>query len=118
MTGALNDYLYSGRFTKKTIYTPAGHAESYRVGTMYQLQGIGRARLMSIQTDDNRTITHDRTAVPSERVRLFTARLSNGKEVTAAPERPPKQPTAKKKSRSLPLAVPLAGCKGVWLRQP
>jgi hypothetical protein len=119
MTQSLRDSLYGGKFTKKTIFVPGDPAETYCVGKSYHLEGKGRAKLVSIQTDDNQTITDPTIAVPATKVRLFTARLANGKIISASPEnRPPAAGQSEpRRQPSPPVLVILAKKKGVWLRQ-
>ena len=111
MAKALNDYLRSGKFTKKTIYTSAGSALTYQVGELYELEGIGRAKLIAIRTDDNHFVTDWKTVIPWERVSLLTMKLRDGTKRQIAPPRPPKQDKPKPKNPTL-----LPDSKGVWLR--
>jgi hypothetical protein len=111
MTKALNDYLRSGKFTKKTIYASAGSALRYRVGELYELQRLGRAKLMAIRTDDNQIVTDRKTVIPWERVSLLTMKLRDGTERQIAPPMPPKRDKPEPKNPTL-----LPDSKGVWLR--
>src|SRR5579872_1960721 len=112
MTRALNNYLRSGKFSKKVVYTPSGSAHLFRVGERYQLEGIGRAKLIAIRSDDNQTISDCKTVIPWQRVSLLTMRLDNGAEKHIVPSRPSKSGNLDIKS-----AIPLPDSKGIWLRR-
>jgi hypothetical protein len=120
MSHGLRDYLYGGKFTKKTLWSVSDRPPAEMiVGRSSFIAGKGLARVEAIVTTDGRHLTAEGTPVPLEQIAQFTARLRNGESITAAPQPPAtdsrgqERRSAQKKTR-LPLT--LAHGKGIWWR--
>jgi hypothetical protein len=118
---SLRDYLHGGQFVKKEVfsYEPA---EVFRIGDSYLLKGMGKGEILTITTDDNRTIVQLGLSVPVERVQQFTVRFANGRVITACPAPRGAQRQSNTEHRGqqgsgAPEYLRLAGNKGVWRRR-